>query len=295
MMKNKGFTLLELLMVVAVMGLLGAVATAGYYAAVTSMEVRGAKESVASVMRAAWQRAATDHVPTGVLFYNQLLRTGSDDNSAVAVGVAVAVRAGGRVSCVVNDKYLFDEFNDINYGRRSLKKSMKGAQKEAVRNKSASVLLYRIDMAKEEIGISAINDYVQERDYDSGACDETMAAEGGVATNVSSYAFVIADKNVPSAHKTANGKWRAGDLYGYEIAVIQLPHNMVFGDNDGNIPNSIDTPVKANVINPIFFRSDGTRKGSGIVKMATCRTKDASGLLKVDDKFQSDNMDDDDR
>ena len=46
-MKRQGFTLLELLMVVAVMGLLGSVATAGYYAAVSSMEVRGAKESVA--------------------------------------------------------------------------------------------------------------------------------------------------------------------------------------------------------------------------------------------------------
>lgn len=293
-MKNKGFTLLELLMVVAVMGLLGTVATAGYYAAVTGMEVRGAKEAVASVMLAAQQRAATDHVPTGVLFYNRLEREGSDDNSARAVGVAVAVRAGGRVSCVVNNKYLFDEFNDINFGRKALKKTTKGDQKSAIESRSANVLLYRIDMASEKIDISAVKDYVVERDYNSGECEETMAALGQAVTNISSYAFMIAD-NASSFHKTANSKWGAGDLYGYEIAAIQLPHNMVFGSSDGDIPTSADNPIKVDPVKPIFFRSDGRRKGSSSVKMATCRTKDASGKLKVDDKFESDSMDDKDK
>ena len=294
MMKNKGFTLLELLMVVAVMGLLGTVATAGYYAAVTGMEVRGAKEAVASVMLAAQQRAATDHVPTGVLFYNQLIREGSDDTSAAAVGVAVAVRAGGRVSCVVNSKYLFDEFNDINFGRKSLRRSTKAEQRSAIEDQSANVLLYRIDMAGEKIEISAVKDYVVERDYNTGECEETMAALGQPVTNISSFAFMIAD-NASSFHKTANSKWSAGDLYGYEIAAIQLPHNMVFGDSDGNIPNSIDSPIKVDPVKPIFFRSDGRRKGSSSVKMATCRTKDASGALRVDDKFSSDNVDEKDK
>ena len=292
-MKNKGFTLLELLMVVAVMGLLGTVATAGYYAAVTGMEVRGAKEAVASVMLAAQQRAATDHVPTGVLFYNRLEREGSDDNSARAVGVAVAVRAGGRVSCVVNNRYLFDEFNDINFGRKAIKRSTKADQKSAIESRSANVLLYRIDMAGEKIDISAVKDYVVERDYNSGECDETLVSKGTV-TNISSFAFMIAD-NASSFHKTANSKWGAGDLYGYEIAAIQLPHNMIFGDSDGDIPKSADNPIKVDPVKPIFFRTDGRRKGSASVKMATCRTKDASGSLKVDDKFSSDNVDEKDK
>ena len=295
-MKNKAFTLLELLMVVAVMGMLGTVATAGYYAAVSNMEIRGAKDAVTSLLRSAQQRAATDHVPTGVLFYNQLLRASSVDNNAVVVGVAVAVRAGGRVSCVVNDKYLFDEFNDINFGRRSLRKDTKPAARSAIENNSASVLLYRIDMANDKIDVSAIRDYVVERDYNSGACEETPATIGGVSTNVSSFAFYISDASgIPSSQKTANGKWRAGDLYGYEIATIQLPHNMVFGDSDGAIPRTIDNPVKSDPVKAVFFKTDGKRKGSGTVKMATCRTKDASGQLRVDDKFQTDSLDENNR
>ena len=297
MMKRQGFTLLELLMVIGVMGLLGTVATAGYYAAVSNMEVRGAKESVASLILAAQQRAATDHMPTGVYFYNQLLRTGTDDSVPVVVGVAVAVRAGGRLSCVVNNKYLFDEFNDLNFGRKSIRDSDDGAQKSAVEDSSASMLLYRIDMAREKIEISSVKDYVVARDTNSGAIEERLAARGVVSTNATSYGFVISDGNVPAAYKTANSNWRAGSLYGYEIAAIQLPHNMIFGDSDGDIPNSIDNPVKADPVKPIFFKTDGRRKGSATVKMASCRTKANAGslALSVQDKFQSDNVDDKDR
>ena len=285
MMKRQGFTLLELLMVVAVMGLLGTIATAGYYAAVSSMEVRGAKDAVASVIQAAQQRAATDHVPTGVYFYNQLLREGAVSHNATVVGVAVAVRGGGRVSCVVDrgGKYLVDEFSDINRGRRVLRRNMSAQDRSDLNSRSSSVRLYRIDVANKSIDPSDVYDFVVERIDNIDTCDESMVSMGG-STNILSYAFQIAN----GSGGAADSKWRAGDLYGYEIAVIQLPHNMIFGKK---LPTSLNDPIAEKPVDPIFFRTNGRPKGATSVQMSTCRTTGASGALTVVTSFNTDSVD----
>ena len=285
-MKRRGFTLLEPLMVIGVMGLLGTVATAGYYAAVTNMEVRGAKESVASLIQAAQQRAATDHVATGVYFYNQLLREGSVNHNAVAVGVAVAVRAGGRVSCVVDKggKYLVDEFSDINRGRKVLRRNMSSQDRSDLNNRSSAMRLYRIDVPGAQIESSEVYDYVVERVEEIDTCEETFAAVGGGRTNILSYAYQIAQ----GTSGKADSKWRAGDLYGYEIAVIQLPHNMIFGKA---LPTSLGNPIAEKPVDPVFFRTNGRPKGTTSVDISTCRTTGANGALAVVDTFKSDSVD----
>jgi len=286
MMKRQAFTLLELLMVVAVMGLLGTVSTAGYYAAVSSMEVRGAKESVASVIQAAQQRAATDHVPTGVYFYNQLLREGSVSHNASVVGVAVAVRAGGRVSCVIDKggKYLVDEFSDLDRGRKVQRRNMSAQDRSDLNNRSSSMRLYRIDTTNKKIEVSEVFDYVVERIDNIDTCDESFATVGGATTNIASYAYQIAD----GTSNSADSKWRAGDLYGYEIAVIQLPHNMIFGKT---IPTSLNSPIADEPVKSVFFRTDGSPRGSTSVSLSTCRTTGANGALSVISTYQSDQVD----
>lgn len=281
-MKRQGFTLLELLMVVAVMGLLGSVATAGYYAAVSGMEVRGAKESVASVIQAAQQRAATDHVPTGVLFSNKLLREGTVSHSAIAVGTAVAVRAGGRVTCVV-DKYLFDEFNDINYGRKSIRRNGNNEDNAAIEAGASSMLLYKI--GKSKIQSSEVKDYVVERSELTRGNPERRAMVGGSTspTHMPSYGFQVVNAN--------SVQWSAGDLYGYEIAAIQLPHNMIFGKK---APSSMSDPVDDSPAgaDPILFKADGTlNKGKTEVTMSICRTMGADGKLSAASSFTSDKVD----
>lgn len=286
MMKRRGFTLLELLMVVAVMGLLGTVATAGYYAAVSNMEVRGAQDSVASLIQAAQQRAATDHVPTGVYFYNQLLREGAVSHNANVVGVAVAVRAGGRVSCVVDKggKYLVDEYSDINRGRKVYRRGMSSQDKSDLDNRASSMRLYRLDQSSQNIEVSEVYDYVVERVENIDTCEESFVTAGGNTTNILSYAYQIAQ----GTSNKADSKWKAGDLYGYEIAAIQLPHNMIFGKT---IPTSLNQPIADEPVKPIFFRTDGRPKGSTTVKMSTCRTTGANGQLSVITTFDSGEVD----
>lgn len=285
-MKNKGFTLLELLMVVAVMGLLGTVATAGYYAAVSGMEVRGAKESVASLIQAAQQRAATDHVPTCVYFYNQLQRESSVSHNASVVGVAVAVRAGGRVSCVVDSggRHLVDEFSDINRGRKVYSREMTSQERSDLDNRTSVMRLYRIDPAGKKLEVSEVYDYVVKRIRTVDTSYETYAAHGGASTNIASYAYKIASGTSGSA----DANWRAGDLYGYEIAVLQLPRNMIFGKT---IPTSLANPIADEAESSIFFKSDGRPRGSTTVKMSVCRTTGANGALTAVETFQSDEVD----
>ena len=290
MMKRQGFTLLELLMVVAVMGLLGTVATAGYYAAASSMEVRGAQDSVRSFIQTAKQRAATDHVPTCVYFYNKLLREGSKSHNAVVAGVAVAVRAGGRVSCVatgrgkMSGKFLVDEFNDIERGRPSFGGTQGDERLDYLDSSSSGTRLYRIDMPNKKVEFSQVCDYVVERSKIGENCEETMPTAGISNTNIASFAYAFRiDKNAKNAK---NVDWKAGDLYGYEIAILQLPHNMIFGRK---IPEKIDASMEERPEDPIFYGADGKKKSGGeTVEMAICRNLgDADGGLKVYDTFKS--------
>ena len=111
---RKGFTLLELLVVVGIMGMLGVAAAGGYSALGRGMSERGAVASAASLLRAAKERAQVDRSPTVVYCYNRLVKepTGVDDNGVV-VGVMTAVRRAGRITYTTGGDVLYDEFADL--------------------------------------------------------------------------------------------------------------------------------------------------------------------------------------
>lgn len=170
---RRGFTLLELLVVVGIMGMLATVAIAGYNAAVQGMTVRGVRSNVASLVQSAQQRAAIDHVRTAVFFYNELLRAGDQDRSDVVVGQAVAVRATGRISLVGNSssvaregasnssKFLFDEFADLERTYAVVSNGMDNAN--LVTSGKGAVRLFRFEPGASKLTYSFVHDYVIER------------------------------------------------------------------------------------------------------------------------------------
>ena len=109
---KSAFTLVELLIVIALLGMLATVSITGYSAATRGMEERGARDSVISLIRLAQQRALIDNVPTAVIFSNQLLRHETEAENKVVVGIAVAIRMMGRIS-FVDGNYICDEYANM--------------------------------------------------------------------------------------------------------------------------------------------------------------------------------------
>lgn len=87
---NRAFTLIELMVVMAIMGLLGTVSVGGYRAMQRGMEERGVMQSVNSFIRTAYQRAQIDRQPVVVFFWNETERLASEEHTEVVVGRAVA-------------------------------------------------------------------------------------------------------------------------------------------------------------------------------------------------------------
>lgn len=217
-MTTKGFTLLELLVVVGIMGLLGTVSIGGYRAITRGMEERGAVQNASQFMHAALQRAMIDRQPTAVYMWNETLRSRSDDEGEIVVGKAVAVRRAGRISRV-NGNELQDEFADLNltYGVAESQE------------KSSKMYLYKF--RQNGIERSRVYDTVRNgRVSEMYLLDPPDGSQEGNAGNLPApgdggvlavYGFVC----------EAAGSWRAGDPYGFEFMSLELPKNYIFGNN----------------------------------------------------------------
>ena len=111
------FTLVELLVVIGIMAVLATISVAGYSAASRGMADRGVIQSTVSILRIAQQTCEIDRVPTKVLFFNQRLNDGSnEDGSTLYQGTAIAIKQAGRITISPSqaDNLLIDEFADWN-------------------------------------------------------------------------------------------------------------------------------------------------------------------------------------
>ncbi len=266
MTMRKAFTLMELLVVVGIMSFLGVAATGGYNALQRGMAERGATAVATSLLQAAKERAMVDRSPTVVYCYNRLLREATDDENAIVIGEAVAVRRAGRVSWAQGD-YIVDEFADLcnSYDVESDESRVKERK---------GMKLWRFDDTRiSDMKYSVVADAVMMLDINgttyrkwSGEDEPSGTYNGLTVTGTTSdkdfsktsndleiraYAFV----NL----KTSNfepPQWTIGDGYGFEFATVQLPHNFIFGS--GNVPSRVGDVgfVKALYFDPDQSGSD---------------------------------------
>lgn len=266
-MMKKGFTIIELLTVVAIMSILGVAAAGSYNALVRGMKERGAVAAASALLRSAKERAMIDRVPTAVFCYNRLLRgvgDGDSDENATVVGVMTAVRRSGRIS-YSRGNFLYDEFGDL-LGTYECLSDMAGYSTDGEAH-SASELerhrgmkLYRFPAKNGDMRYSIVADAVwlgrnDMREYVPSLQDET---------NVCACAFYL----LGSQGKRKVSSWSAGDAYAFEIAEIQLPDGIIFGSD---IPSDV-----TDISNPVTLYFDPDEDTNPAIEVNTTKT-DGSG------------------
>ena len=290
MKTRRAFTLIELMVVVGIMAFLGVAATGGYNALQRGMAERGATAVATSMLQAAKERALVDRSPTVVYCYNRMLRKASDEEPAIYVGEAVAVRRAGRVSRV-QGKFIFDEFADLcnsydveeDQGNLAARKGMKlwrfdDRQMSDMRYSIVADAVYRTQVqgvsfeewSRGLVGTAATGS--------SGTKGQNVGQNIGVNQGSSSfmidcYAFYNLNQ---SAYEPSS--WTIGDGYGFEFANIQLPHNFVFGS--GNLPSEVGDVkfVKAIYFDVQQSSMMGQSTSDGTVDVYFCRPGTGGGV-----------------
>lgn len=231
---KKGFTLLELLIVVGIMSMLGTISVNGYRAVVRGMEERSAISSASAFLRAARQRAQIDNKPICIFWWNEMLKAETDDEPAIIVGKAIAVQQVGRISGT-QGSLLIDEFSDLNLGYDWVPENEDPDSKMNMRlyNLSSSDCDYALvstqvaEMFCEDDKSSFLKSDQIERKLNSSDNDKSGSSEYGVRV----FAF-----------KKCGGSasFDTGDAYGMEFANITLPHGYLFGSQ---APTSMSNPI----------------------------------------------------
>lgn len=246
-MKRNGFTLMELLVVVAIMGLLGTISVGGYRAMQRGMEERGVMQNVNEFTRAAYQRAQIDRVPVAVFFWNETLREENDTGTQtpVIVGKAVAVRRSGRLTRVSGSD-LVDEFGDLRFSRLIVDEDDESASSGSGGSNSKADGVYLYPMNGTSDGTTLKRSLV--RSTTELKKLNPMLVMSGVQADIEAYAYRVLD---------AGGvNWKAGDAYGFEFAEITLPHNYIFGNS---FSTSATSPVRD--VGKKFYTVGGSATG----------------------------------
>ena len=216
---RKGFTLVELLAVMGLMGLMAAIAIGGYSAVVRGMSDRAALDAAKGLADAALQRAIIDGKRTQIYLFDEVIKVDSDMSAGIVNGLAIAVRPVGRISAKVGD-LLCDEFGDLN---RAYGVTQSGEEEGDVTETSSSMRLYNI---KQE-SYAVVKQYVAKAAVDETVMEST--ASNGETWNTKS--FVTYGFQPDQESSDGGATFEAGQEYGQEFSVVRLPAGYTFSSN----------------------------------------------------------------
>ena len=234
---RRAFTLLELLVVVAIMGMMAVMSVGGYRAMRRGMQERAVMTNVNQFIRSAYQRAQIDRQPVAVYFWNETLHiaSGKDTGTDVAVGKAVAVRRAGRISGVTGS-YLSDEFGDLRYNRLVEDEDEEGFSTK--QSSGAGIYIYKLSGNESSSPErSVVEETTTRQPQNEPLLLGTGASNDRKYGEVEVYSFKIVDKGGVT--------WKTGDAYGFEFADLTLPRGYLFS---GSYSRNMAAPVAGETV-----------------------------------------------
>ena len=260
---RRAFTLMELMVVVGIMAFLGLAATNGYNALQRGMAERGAVDAASALLKAAKERALVDRVPTAVFCYNHMLREVSDDENAVIVGEAVAIRRAGRITKVTGN-YLYDEFGDLD-------RSYNTSSRISDMTVSKGMRLWRFDdqrMSRMQYSVVAGTVFDDKSVPGTSFMPSGDQLNGGGMASSNLELRVCAFYDLGTSSR-APSSWQVGNGYGFEFQRLRLPDGFVFGSA---VPSSAGQIVEAGA----FFFDPAQYADNEQIDIYACRV-DAGG------------------
>lgn len=239
---KRGFTLVELMVVIGIMAIMGSLSVAGYRQMKRGMEERSVVQNVNEFINGAIQRAQIDRQSVAVYFWNETLQGSTGDSFEVVVGKAVAVRRAGRIS-KVSGSYLYDEFGDLEFRSEQHNEDDDSPSSSASSSAQGSLInLYKMsDSGKIEKSVI----------YETTVANPvTLDLIQGESVTFDRYAFELTESS-------GGATWNVGDAYGFEFADITLPHGYIFGRN---YSKQSESPTRE--AGTFYVKMDGTFNGS---------------------------------
>ncbi|MDA3923741.1 MAG: prepilin-type N-terminal cleavage/methylation domain-containing protein [Kiritimatiellae bacterium] len=214
-----GFSLLELLAVMSIMGLLTTLAVTSYFSAARGMARRGAVKHLVNSLVLARQRACMDNARVSVFIYNEFKGIIVKDSGGTEESVVpsyVVCKETGKIT-MVQGSYLVDEFNALDKTYETFEKNKHSASYKG------GFRLYNLSVG----GFSFVYPWVV------NVAKNVLTARDSpyksrIEQNINAWAFEISRDAI---------NWNVGDSYGIESAPSQtLPRGYQI-DNIGDDKN----------------------------------------------------------
>lgn len=206
-MMKKAFTLLELLTVIAIMGILGTAAVGGYQAITRGMGERAALQVAKNIADTARQRANLDRCRTYLFVYDEVQSVDTADEPGRMCGLAIAVKGAGRISAVDGNDW-FDEFGDMDQQFLAMEQGGQPLDEKDYAKKSTKFRLFSPRQEDFATVRNGARKELTEEDLEDRETHQTVL-----------FGY----------HKLDGGaSFAVGEEYAKEFAVVRLPEGFTF-------------------------------------------------------------------